>query len=185
MNQFQDAVVVAGEFLAQDLTREQARMIVSEPPTGAAGDITEVRSAFGGNMFARAWVTREVPFDENLPLYGWLEDFDWSVRAAKHGRIVRSRLVAMAHLHVGTARISPRQFGYAQIVNPYYLWKKQSINSLWRVITGHWGRSVPRNLAGCVIDSDRSERIGRLKGNAVAFWEIFNGRGAPKRIVDL
>lgn len=185
MNEWQEVAIVTGDYLAEHLTREQAQTMVSEFVAGDPRDIAEANSACGSNMFARAWVARKVLFDEALPLYGWLEDFDWSVRAAKHGRIVRSRSAVLAHLSFGGARISPRQLGYSQIVNPYYLWKKHSIDCLWQVIGRHWSRPVARNLAGCVIGSDRRERIGRLNGNAIAFWGILRGRGAPMRMADL
>jgi GT2 family glycosyltransferase len=185
----QDVVVVTGHFLAENVTRGEARRIVASACDDSSGlvgrEIVEARSAFGGNMCIRAWLAREVSFDEQLPLYGWLEDLDWSARAARHGRIVWSRSSAMVHLHVSSGRISPKQFGYAQVVNPYYLWKKQSIRSLGQVITGYWMRSLPRNIVSCMIGSNRAGRFGRLHGNALAVCDLLQGKITPMRVVEL
>jgi GT2 family glycosyltransferase len=183
----QDAMVLTGTVIQQDVTRAEARSLVAQfsadlPDPG----LFDVPRAYGCNMFVRAWVARKVEFDQNLVLYGWLEDADWSARAARHGKIVCSARSAMVHLHVVTGRVSPRQLGYAQVVNPYYLWKKGSISSLWEVVRRHWGRGMPRNLAGCIIDSGRrAERVCRVQGNVIGFWEILRGNPDPTRILDL
>ena len=186
MAERQDAGVVVGTFLAERVTRERAREIVSEfriDPNGTA--LVEARSAFGGNMLVRAFVAKKIPFDENLPLYGWLEDLDWSAQAARLGKIIRSSSVAMVHLAAGSGRMSPKQYGYVQIVNPCYLWKKRSIRHVGELIYRHWVRTVPRNIVGCVIDANRTERMQRLRGNALAFWDLFHGRCNPMRATEL
>jgi GT2 family glycosyltransferase len=187
MSSRQDAVVLAGTFIQDDVTRGQARSLVAKFSADLPDpELFDVPLAPGGNMFVRAWVARKVEFDENLALYGWLEDADWSARAARYGKIVCSARSAMVHLHVVTGRVSPRQFGYAQVVNPYYLWKKGSIGSVWEVLRRHWTRGVPHNLGGCIIDSGhRAYRAGRLQGNIIGFWEILRGNPDPARILDL
>ncbi len=186
MSEREDAAVVAGTFLAERVTRERAREIASKFKITSNGTaLVESRSAFGGNMLVRAFIAKKIPFDESLPLYGWLEDFDWSAQAARLGKIIKSSSVAMVHLAAGTARISPKQYGYVQIVNPCYLWKKRSIRHVGELIYGHWGRTVPRNIVGCVIGANRAERMERLRGNALAFRDLFRGRCTPMRATEL
>lgn len=186
MRERQDAGVVAGTFLAEGVTREAARETVAQFKfnPNAAG-LVEVRSAFGGNMLVRASIVKELPFDESLPLYGWLEDFDWCAQASRLGKIIKSSSAALVHLAVGAARISPKQYGYVQIVNPAYLWKKRSIRHVGELLYWHWMRTVPRNIMGCVVGANRVERAQRLQGNALAFWDLCHGRCNPMRVTEL
>jgi GT2 family glycosyltransferase len=74
-------------------------------------------------------------FDENLPLYGWLEDVDFCRRLAPYGRIVRNARTAGVHLGSNSGRTSGVCYGYSQIANPLYLWRKALCPSI-----AHWGR---------------------------------------------
>ena len=63
-------------------------------------------------------------FDENLPLYGWLEDIDFARSIAPYGRVVKSMLLRGVHLGVKRGRTSGVKLGYSQIANPLYMLEK-------------------------------------------------------------
>ena len=63
-------------------------------------------------------------FDEQLPLYGWLEDVDFSRRVAGYGRVVKVSAARGVHLGVKAARQRGVQLGYSQVANPVYLMRK-------------------------------------------------------------
>lgn len=163
----------------------QARQILDRLSPG--GRVQPVPSVIGCNMFVRTEVARAVRFDERLPLYGWLEDLDFSTRAVSLGGIVINGETALVHLGSTVGRTSGLRFGYSQIVNPLYLWKKSGVPSLSRLIVHFWLRLVLSNLAHSLIRSSRSreDRPGRLKGNLLAFGDLLRGRITPERIVSL
>ena len=190
MRDCQDVVLIAGAVLVLDTTRQTAEQIVEEfdanPP---AEELTTAHSANGCNMFARASHAKSVLFDENLPLYALNEDYDWSRRLAAFGRIVHARACAVAHLRTPSGRVSDRRFGYSQIANPYYLWRKGSIAEFSRVLNYHWSRSVPMNIVGSIVPRsngpDRGQRRERLRGNLIALVDIVRGRNSPNRVLEL
>uniref|UniRef100_UPI00195349D0 glycosyltransferase family 2 protein n=1 Tax=Escherichia coli TaxID=562 RepID=UPI00195349D0 len=59
---------------------------------------------YGCNMTVRLSVIHAhgIRFDEDLPLYAWLEDVDLSRRMAPYGRIVGS--ATMRGVHLGSKR---------------------------------------------------------------------------------
>jgi GT2 family glycosyltransferase len=190
MEGHRDIVLIAGNVLELDTTRHAAERMIGEfdavPP---AQKLTPVCHANGCNMFARAANAKTVLFDENLPLYALNEDYDWSRRLAARGRIVHASACAVVHLRTTVGRVSDRRFGYSQIANPYYLWRKGSIDHLSRVLKRHWGHAVPMNIFWSVFRSrsgpDRSQRRERLRGNLTAFVDIARGHCTPNRILDL
>ena len=74
-----------------------------------------------------------VRFDENLPLYGWAEDVDFCRQLATYGRIVENARTTGVHLGSNSGRTSGVCFGYSQIANPLYLWRKGTLPpiALW------------------------------------------------------
>src|SRR6202040_3955084 len=85
---------------------------------------------YGCNMAFRLKpiVSHNVVFDDNLPLYGWQEDIDFSRRVLPYGRIVRSKSLRGVHLGIKLGRTSGVRFGYSQIANPIYLTRKGTMS---------------------------------------------------------
>ncbi len=132
-------------------------------------------ACYGCNMAVRLSVVREqaVRFDERLPLYGWWEDIDFTLRLAKYGRVVK----------VNGARgvIFGGQAGA-------YLW-----SALWLLTGGQsplygakrecsLGRGGTHGWAPYRVNFLRSaspeayvDRRGRLKGNLLAWWDVLRG----------
>ncbi len=122
-------------------------------------------------------------FDENLPLYGWLEDLDFCHQLSPFGRIVKNERMTGVHLGVKTARGSGLRLGYSQIANPFYLWRKGTFH-LDRAL-----RLVSHNIFANLAKQFRCEpwvdRRGRALGNARALWDLVRGRLHPTRIREL
>ena len=89
-----------------------------------------IYNAYGCNMSVNAALARRhgVSFDVRLPLYGWQEDVDFSRRMARYGKIVQIPAARGIHLGVKKGRVTGVRFGYSQIANPLYLFRKGTIN---------------------------------------------------------
>jgi len=155
---------------------------------GDTGDplrIQDVHNGYGCNMGIRLApaFANELLFDEELPLYAWLEDIDFSRRLARHGRIVQVASAMGVHLGVKAGRQPGVRLGYSQIANPIYLVRKGTC-SLPRAL---WLMS--RNIAANVVRSTRPEpyvdRAGRALGNGCALLDLIRGQLTPTRIVSL
>jgi glycosyltransferase involved in cell wall biosynthesis len=150
-------------------------------------DNCDREEGYGCNLFVRTEIFDKVLFDENLPLYGWLEDLDFSTNSLRYGRIVLNAETCVAHLASPAGRISGLSFGYSQIVNPFYLWKKNGRPRPSNLIFAHWLIALGRNLRRILIKipSDRSDRIGRFHGNIIAFCHLLARKVDPSYILQL
>jgi GT2 family glycosyltransferase len=150
-------------------------------PAGTAR-LIDYHGTYGCNMAFRMATVRQngVLFDENLPLYGWQEDIDFSLRLAPFGRIVKSQDLRGVHLGVKFGRTSGIRFGYSQIANPIYLVRKGSI--AWRYAMKLMWRNLAANLVRSFYPEPWVDRKGRLKGNILALIDVAMGRVSPLRI---
>jgi GT2 family glycosyltransferase len=189
-----DVVGVTGALLADGaqgpgLSVEQGLQIVrsSQPEKNdrANRDFIDCYGAYGCNMAFRLKCIElnGIWFDENLPLYGWQEDIDFSQRLLPYGRIAKSAALRGVHLGIKLGRTSGVRFGYSQIANPVYLIAKGTMS--WR----HAGKLIWRNLAAnsvrCIYPEPWIDRKGRLKGNVLALIDMALGRISPLRILQL
>ena len=147
--------------------------------------IRPVYSGYGCNFAFRVSVVAayELWFDEDLPLYSWLEDLDFSRRIAHYGKLVKSGGMRGVHLGTKTARTPGVRLGYSQISNPVYLLDKGSM-TLWHVL---WiaGRNITSNFLHSFLPKPYADFRGRLKGNVIAFVDMFRGDLSPERILEL
>lgn len=154
----------------------------SPVPTGEATH-TDQRSLYGCNMSFRREAVGDLRFDENLPLYGWLEDIDFSVRVRRHGPMIKTDAIAGVHLGVKGGRSPGVRLGYSQVVNPIYLRDKGAMR------TTHAATIILRNMAANHIKALSPEpyvdRRGRVKGNWLAIRDILSGIVDPARILSL
>jgi GT2 family glycosyltransferase len=178
-------VVVDGVRGDTGIEREPARTAVSS--YAREHENCDREEGYGCNLFVRTSVFDRVLFDENLPLYGWLEDLDFSTNCLRYGRIVSNAGTCVAHLGTPTGRISGLRFGYSQIVNPFYLWRKNGKPRFTHVVFAHWGVAVARNLLRTLIrvHGNRTDRTGRFRGNMIAFRHLLGGRVDPSYILQL
>jgi len=142
-------------------------------------------SGYGCNIAFRMSVVAayELWFDEDLPLYSWLEDVDFSRRIARYGKLVKSGAMRGVHLGTKTGRTPGVRLGYSQVANPIYLNRKGSM-PLWHVAE-MVGRNTLSNLLHSVHPPEYADFRGRLKGNWLAFVDLLRGRITPGRILEL
>ncbi len=185
-----DIVVATGQVLADGihgpgLAAAEARAILARDIAPAEARLTPVENAYGCNMVFRVAAIRAAGarFDENLPLYGWQEDTDFCQQLAGQGRIVHSTALRGVHRGSKRGRTSGLRFGYSQIANPVYLVRKGTLRPrrALRLAAGN----VAANIGGSLKPNNPVDRIGRLKGNCLAFWDLLRGRLAPQRILSL
>jgi GT2 family glycosyltransferase len=168
------------------LTAEEASaMIFADVRKAANPVVSPTYGTYGCNMAFRMRPIREhgLSFDENLPLYGWQEDIDFSRQLSPFGRIIESDALCGVHLGAKGGRTSGVRFGYSQIANPIYLIRKQTISIAfgWSLM---W-RNVLANLAKGFSPEPWVDRRGRLKGNYLALIDLALGRISPQRILHL
>ncbi|MCJ2188605.1 glycosyltransferase family 2 protein [Novosphingobium beihaiensis] len=183
-----DLVGITGDLLADGVqcggfSIEQAQQIIASRPHRFPPEMTERHELYGCNMAVRAAAAHGLRFDENLPLYGWQEDVDYTNRLGRRGRMIASPRVTGVHLGFSGGRTSGRRFGYSQVANIVYLKRKGTMRPDFA------NRLVTKNLFVNVLRSVRPEpaidRRGRLAGNMLAVIDCLRGRVDPRRILDM
>jgi hypothetical protein len=159
---------------------EALRVLAQASPVPCA--VLPTYGGYGCNMALRmAPVLRhDVRFDERLPLYGWLEDIDFSRRLSAHGRIVKCSALRGVHLGSKRGRTSGLRLGYSQIANPVYMLRKGSLSFDYAL--KHLAKNVLKNLARAAWPEPWVDRRGRLKGNCLGLLDLARGRISPERI---
>lgn len=145
-----------------------------------------VFNAYGCNMIVRMAPVRAygIRFDETLPLYGWLEDVDFSRQLAPYGRIIRAPVLRGVHLGTKRSGRTPgRKLGYSQIANRVYLANKGSIP--WLQALSGMSRNIGANLLHWPRPEPWVDRRGRLAGNVMAIIDWLRGKVDPGRILTL
>jgi len=135
-------------------------------------------------MVVRADTARDLRFDDRLPLYGWLEDRDFSTRAARIGRVVDYAGCEFIHLGVPSGRQSGVRLGFQQVVHPVYL-RRRRVLGLGQTIY-LIGRPLLANLVGAVVGSRSNvDRRGRLRGNVTGVRSLVSGGPRPEEVMHL
>jgi len=141
------------------------------------------RALYGCNMVLRLAAIGELRFDEDLPLYGWQEDIDFSFRLGARGRLIKQLDLRGVHMGEKAGKTSGRRLGYSQIANPVHLLKKGSIprNLALKLMRNN----IASNLVGSLAPSPYIDRRGRLAGNLAALRDLALGRLSPLRILEM
>lgn len=177
--------VIADGILGPGLSPEEARRHLDELPPIPAEQLEDVYNGYGCNMSLRMSAVHAlgITFDEALPLYGWLEDVDFSRRLASAGRIVRSNLLRGVHLGHKAGRASGVRLGYSQIANPLYMVRKGTM------ARGRAYKQIGRNVLANAVKALRPEpwvdRKGRLIGNLRGAVDAIRGQLDPRQILNL
>jgi hypothetical protein len=179
--------VIADGIIGPGLQSEEAqRLLEADRGCDASRpDPIDIYNGYGCNMAVRMSVVRDgrVEFDESLPLYGWLEDVDFSRRLSRLGRIVRLTTARGVHLGTKSGRQSGLRLGYSQIANPVYLMRKGSF--AWFRAIRQMARNVAMNVAFSLRPEPYVDRRGRLRGNVAAIKDLARGQLHPRRILAL
>ncbi|AHK42454.1 MULTISPECIES: glycosyltransferase [Ensifer] len=186
-----DIAVATGLVLADGIhgpgipVKEGLEILARDRATGRQATLEPVYNAYGCNMVFRvsAIEADATRFDENLPLYGWQEDVDFCRRLARHGRIVRSATLRGVHLGNKRGRTSGLRFGYSQVANPLYLFRKGTVGLGWALKL--LSSNIAANIVGSLKSQGLVDRRGRLKGNLIALVDLLRGRIDPLRTLEL
>lgn len=186
-----DIVVATGLVLADGIhgpgipVREGLEILARDQTAGDRATLEPVYNAYGCNMVFRlsAIEADGTRFDERLPLYGWQEDVDFCRRLAHYGRILRSDALRGVHLGNKRGRTSGLRFGYSQVANPLYLFRKGSVSLRWALHL--MGSNIAANTIGSLRPQGLVDRRGRLKGNFIAFADLLRGKMDPLRMLEL
>ncbi|MBT9550787.1 MAG: hypothetical protein IV088_08070 [Hydrogenophaga sp.] len=179
-------LVLADGINGPGIAPEDARRIVDTADTAGDTEATAIlartHGLYGCNMAYRVSVIAGVRFDENLPLYAWLEDLDFGGRVA--GPLVHTD--AFQGVHCGEKRgreKSGRRLGYSQVCNPVYLLRKATLPrqiAVWMIL-----RNLLANHARLFRPEPWIDRQGRAAGNWLAIRDVLRGRVDPRRILEL
>lgn len=129
-----------------------------------APEILEDRiGCYGCNMAFRVAAIGPIRFDEKLRFYAWFEDLDFSARVP--GRCVQTDAFSGVHCGEKSGREkNGRRLGYAQIVNPVYLWRKGSLPFGFILL------NIVRNFANNHLRLLRQEPWVDRRGRAIGNW---------------
>lgn len=185
-----DVLGATGSLLADGakgpgLEIEEANRLNGNAETTSFLQVEDVFNTYGCNMAFRCTAIKrlETRFDENLPLYSWYEDMDFSRSLLPHGRIVRVNSARGVHLGNKTGKGSGVRLGYSQIINSIYLARKGTYP--W----SHALKSAGRHFLINALKSFRPEpyidRRGRLRGNLVGIGDLIRNRITPERAATL
>jgi GT2 family glycosyltransferase len=181
-------VVATGKVLADGITGpgldydEGMRILESAGRNLESSLLRTTYNGYGCNMAVRMHPVREhgLRFDERLPLYGWLEDLDFSRQIARHGEIVDVDRLRGVHLGTKRSGRSPgRRLGYSQVANPVYLARKGTMH--WKRALTQIGRNLAANLTRSVAPEPWVDRRGRLAGNLRAIGDLAVGKISPEQ----
>jgi len=158
-------------------------LAVAQPPQKPFA-VYPAYGAYGCNMAVRLKVARQhgISFDENLPLYGWWEDIDFSRRLLPYGRVMRSLGLRGVHLGSKNGRTSGKKLGYSQVANMIYMARKGSISM--GVAIKQIARNMSANHVKILKPEPWVDRAGRVQGNWKALGDLISGRLDPRRILE-
>lgn len=163
---------------------EAHRILAERFDAAALPAIEPIYNGYGCNMSVRLSAVNalHVRFDEDLPLYGWLEDVDFSRRLAAKGRLVRSHRLQGVHLGSKRGRSPGRRLGYSQIANPWHLIRKRTMSPRRALV--QIGRNISANLWKSLSPEPWVDHRGRLRGNLVALSDLVRGRLKPSNVLN-
>jgi GT2 family glycosyltransferase len=168
------------------LSYEDASRIVSDfdaKPNSTDVVMRDVKSLYGCNMAIRCSAIDSLKFDENLPLYGWLEDVDFTNQLLDKGRLVYTNAFSGVHCGVKSARSPGIPLGYSQIANPLYMVGKGTRS--WQDAMYIISRNFIANHVLCLKPEPWVDRWGRVKGNWLALSHFARGKLSPKFILKM
>ncbi|MGV3510872.1 MAG: glycosyltransferase family 2 protein [Novosphingobium sp.] len=175
--------VIADGIKTKGISFAEAVRLNAEDVRAPVSNEREMPALYGCNLSARASATKNLWFDENLPLYGWQEDVDFSYQLGKRGKLLLTDRLAGVHMGAKSGRTSGRRLGYSQIANPVYLLRKNTIPTrlAWRLMA----RNVVANAVRTLRPEPYIDRRGRLVGNMLAIRDFALGRLHPMLVWDL
>lgn len=142
-----------------------------------------VNDLYGCNMAFRGTFAKSERFDENLPMYGWQEDVDYSNRVMAYGTLLFNPDCVGVHMGVTTGRTSGVRFGYSQIANPLYLICKGTLSRKKAFVL--MTRNIISNVVKTITFNRKKDYCGRLYGNFKAFLDLLTCKCHPTNITKM
>jgi GT2 family glycosyltransferase len=186
-----DVVAANGVLLADGINTagisyEEAVELVTKTDSSPQREGTilhDLKGLYGCNMVFRAEAIGQERFDEQLPLYAWQEDIDFTARVGRARRMVKTDAFRGVHQGVKGARLPGTRLGYSQVANPIYLARKGTIPA--REAAKLILKNILMNHARSLAPESWIDRVGRCKGNWLAISDVLSGRDHPKNILTL
>jgi GT2 family glycosyltransferase len=177
--------VLADGILSRGISHHEALALLARPCDAAEAAEHPVYNLYGCNMVMRLAPIRaeNLTFDPRLPMYGWLEDVDFTRRLAAYGALVKYERMRGVHLAEKRGRTSGVRFGYSQVANPLYLMRKGSMAP--RRALAMTARNMARNVQRFAFPEAWVDRRGRTRGNLLALLDLVRGNLNPERITEL
>ncbi len=175
--------VIADGIKTPGISFDEAVAFIAQEPPLAAPEVRPCDSLYGCNMVIRMALAEGIEFDERLPLYGWLEDVDFTYRLARRGPLVLSEKLIGVHMGTKGGRTSGRRFGYSQIANPVYMLRKRSVPR--KMAIQRISRNVVSNILGSVRPEPYIDRFGRLVGNMIGLRDLLTARLDPEKMLTM
>ncbi len=176
-------VIRDGAALGRELTTAESESLLEKFVPGVDLPV-RVSSLYGCNCLVRVAWAGNLRFDEELPLYSWLEDLDYSRRLGRLGALYRLPDAAMVHRGASSGgRTAHRRFGYSQIANALHLRKNGSISRF--ELTVFLLKGLPNNIARSVVGPDRAGHRRRIAGNVLALRDLTAGKLHPAGILTI
>jgi hypothetical protein len=184
-DQMPDVMGITGDLVADGIhcggyTIEQAQELISARAKALDSRIKARQALYGCNMAIRLSSAKGLAFDETLPLYGWLEDIDFTYQLGMRGRLISTGLVTGVHLGTKGGRTSGRRLGYSQIANVVYLKRKGTLEP--RLGEKLMRQNLISNVLRSAWPEPHIDRRGRLVGNLLGLKDWLTGRIDPRRI---
>jgi GT2 family glycosyltransferase len=178
-------VIADGSHINAVISREEARNLIRTHETHDHS-VHERLGLYGCNMVVLASVAKEILFDDRMKLYALFEDTDFGIRCRTKGRVVSYHGCIAVHLAEKSGRVSHRRFGFAQVMNVYYLWKKGTLSHKEAAV--FFRNVLLGNVKGLLVPykgRSRAERLTQMSGNVAAFATIFRSGAAPEKIENI
>jgi GT2 family glycosyltransferase len=178
-----------------NITREEATRLIAahQPPGDFLGRFVSSgrdHLLHGCNMIIRRALLEYELFDEELPYYSYAEDYDISMRLKRYGVVGRFSGCVGVHLQTPGGRVREVQRGYSLVANNWHFYRKGTAHlpkplawlRIWLVCVG---RNFAVSLWNLLRRDSSKDWAGRMKGIALAAWDILRGRSHPGRIREL
>jgi GT2 family glycosyltransferase len=171
-----------GIYPAGSLDRKIAvKLIQDRLKTGASrAPAIPADTGYGCLMSMRGSLLGKVSFDERLPLYGFMEDFDFTLLCRKFGAVLQNPNALCVHIEIVAGRMGERRRGYSEVVNPIYIWSKKTGSRLPRAFLGAVRRTL--RSAGMALKGQGTER---LIGNLIGWANVATFRPDPEKILTM
>lgn len=144
----------------------------------------------GCNMAFRRSILELERFDEQLPLYSYAEDYDLSVRVARHGIVGKvDQGLGVAHLAYSGGRVSEFRRGYSMVANNYYFLGKGVCHTIpiigyvrfWAIIVL---KETIHDFFMAIVKKGDLDYEGRARGRLLGVFDIMRRRSDPRRILE-